>query len=82
MIPIDYLCRKGRASVRVLAYRPFNEPMPDDCFRVVVQAMQSGKPIAEDPLHVENCHALDLARELHLMRNEGWETVANRAMLA
>jgi hypothetical protein len=80
-MPIDYLCTKGRAKVRILAYRPANEPLPDDFLRVVIQAVQSGKPIAEDPLHVENCHGLDLARELHLMRNEGWEIVANKAMV-
>lgn len=80
-MPIDYRCTRGRAVVRVLAYHPANEPMPDDCLHVVIQAMNGKEPIAEDPLHVEDCRVLDLARELHLMRNEGWETVANRAML-
>jgi hypothetical protein len=81
-MPIDYLCTKGRAKVRVLAYRPTNDPLPDDFLRVVIQAMEPGGPIAEDPLHAENCHGLNLARELHLMRNEGWEIVANKAMTA
>jgi hypothetical protein len=80
-MPIDYLCTKGRAKVRVLAYRPTNEPLPDDFLRVVIQAMEPSGPIAEDPLHVENCHELNLARELHLMRNEGWEIVANKDMV-
>ena len=78
---IDYLCTKGRASARVLAYKPFNEPMPDDHLRVVIQAMEGGTPIAEDPLHVEVAPVLFLARELHLMRNEGWEIVVSKAML-
>lgn len=78
---IDYKCTKGRCSVRFLAYRPSNEPMPDGNLRVVVQAVENGAPIAEDPLHVENTEPIYLARELHLMRNEGWEIVANKAML-
>ena len=71
---IEYLCHKGKATVRILAYKPYAEPMPDDCLRVVIQAMENGQPIAEDPLHEENAPILFLARELHLMRDEGWET--------
>lgn len=78
MKPIDYLCKKGGATVRVVAYWPQN----GEGFKAVIQAVDSKGPIAEDPLYVEYCEVLDLARELHLMRNEGWAIEPSKAMLA
>lgn len=77
---IAYLATKGRATVRILAYRPRLAAIPEDHLKVVIQATDHGQPIAEDPLVEETATPLDLARELHLMRNEGremeWESAA------
>lgn len=70
---IAYRAHKGRATVRIVAYRPALTPLPGDNLKVVIQAVDHGVPIAEDPLIEEAATPLDLARELHLMRNEGWE---------
>lgn len=70
---IAYRATKGRATVRIMAYRPSLDPIPDDHLRVVIQAVAHGHPIAEDPLHVETAPILCLAREIHLMRCEGWD---------
>lgn len=71
---IAYRATKGRATVRLIAYRPELMPLPEGHLRVVIQAVEYGRPIAEDPIHVEIVPVLCLARELHLMRCEGWET--------
>lgn len=78
---IDYTCTKGRAIVRCIAYRPFNRPMPEGSLKVVFQAIDNGEVVAEDPLFEDVATELELARELHLLRNEGWEIMANPAML-
>lgn len=41
--------------------------------RVVLQSVEHGRPIAEDPLHVEITTPLFLAREIHQARMEGWD---------
>ena len=79
---LDYIASRGRVRVRILAYRPKLQDIPDGHLKVVIQAMEDQTPIAEDPLHSEIASTLDLAREFHLMRNEGWEIVASKAMLA
>ncbi len=73
MSALAYRARKDRIDLRIVAYRPKHEPMPEGHLKVVVQAVQDGQPVAEDPLHVEAMAPLDLARALHLSRNEGWD---------
>lgn len=73
MNALAYRLRRNRVHLRLVAYHPSLEPLPDDQLRVVVQVVKNGRPIAEDPLHVENTTALFLAREIHMARNEGWE---------
>ena len=70
---LAYSARRGRIHLRLVAYHPSMEPMPDDHLRVVVQVVEKGRPVAEDPIHTENMLALALARALHLSRNDGWE---------
>ncbi len=73
MTPLAYRLRRNRVHLRLVAYRPSLEPVPEGQLRVVLQVVDHGRPVAEDPLHVENTTPLLLARELHLARNEGWE---------
>ena len=73
MTALSYLATKGRVTLRLVAYQPKLEPVPEGCLRVVVQVVEHGQPIAEDPVHVENMPVLDLARALHLSRFDGWE---------
>lgn len=73
MTALSYLATKGRVTLRLVAYQPKLEPVPEGCLRVVVQVVEGGQPIAEDPLHVEAMTPLDLARALHISRFEGWE---------
>ena len=75
MAALSYRSTKGRVTLRLVAYRPQLEPVPEGCLRVVVQAVEHGQPIAEDPIHVENMLPLDLARALHISRFDGWELV-------
>lgn len=77
---LDYTARKGRAKVRIIAYKPKLQDVPQDSLKVVIQATENGEPIAEDPLYSDVASVLDLAREMHLMRNEGWEFTPNKAM--
>ena len=70
---IAYRARRGRVTVRIVAYRPSLAPVPEDHLKVIIQAVDHGQPIAEDPLVEETASPLALARELHLMRCEGWE---------
>ena len=68
-----YLATNGRVKLRVLAYRPELDPMPKDHLRIVVQAVEHGQPIAEDPICIESMATLDFARWLHNSRNDGWD---------
>lgn len=79
---LDYTASKGRANVRIIAYRPKLQDVPEDSLKVVIQAVDGNEPIAEDPLYSDVAPILDLAREMHLMRNEGWEFTANKGMTA
>ena len=73
MTALSYRATKGRVTLRLVAYQPKLEPVPEGCLRVVVQVVEGGQPIAEDPIHVENMLPLDLARALHFSRFDGWE---------
>lgn len=73
MTALAYRARKGRIDLRLVAYRPALEPLPEGHLRVVVQAVERGKPIAEDPLHTENMGPLELAKALHISRFDGWD---------
>lgn len=70
---LAYSARRGRIHLRLVAYTPSMEPMPEDHMQVVVQVVEHGRPIAEDPIHTEQMPVLELARALHISRNEGWE---------
>lgn len=73
MTPLTYSARRGRVHLRLVAYEPAHEPVPEGTLRVVVQAVDRGRPIAEDPLHTENMTPLDLAGALHISRFDGWD---------
>jgi hypothetical protein len=73
MTAIAYSAKRDRIHLRVVAYHPSMEPMPDDHLRVVVQVVEHGRPIAVDPIHTEQMSALEFARAMHISRNEGWE---------
>lgn len=65
--------RRGKVHLRLVAYHPSLEPMPEDQLRVVVQVVDHGRPIAEDPLHIETMPTLALAQAIHQSRLEGWD---------
>lgn len=73
MSALAYRLQRNRVHLRLVAYRPAMEPLPEDQLRVVLQVVDHGRPIAEDPLHIENTTPLLLAHELHMARNEGWD---------
>ena len=72
MSALAYRATLGRIQLRIVAYRPKLDPVPPDHLRVVVQAVEDGHPLAEDPLHIETMPILALARALHISRFEGW----------
>lgn len=78
---IDYICTKGRARVRVLAYRPEHAEYPEGEIKAVFQAMEGEEPIADSPVLEEVTTPLYLAKELSLMRGEGWEINPSKRML-
>ena len=65
--------RRNQIHLRLVAYHPSLYPMPDDHLRVVVQVVSHGRPIAEDPIHIESMPTLQLARVIHQSRMEGWD---------
>lgn len=69
---IAYQARRGRIHLRVLAYIPARYERTD-LLKVVLQVMEAGRPIAEDPIHTEWMTALDLAVALSISRAEGWD---------
>lgn len=73
MSALAYHARRNRVHLRLVAYTPSHEPVPEGHLKVVVQAVERGRPIAEDPLHIEAMTPLGLARAIHLSRNEGWD---------
>lgn len=73
MTALAYRARRNQVDLRLVAYRPSLEPLPEGHLRVVVQVVHHGRPIAEDPLHIEIMAPLDLARALHISRFDGWD---------
>jgi hypothetical protein len=73
MNALAYRARLNRIDLRLVAYRPAHEPMPDDHLRLVVQVVERGRPIAEDPLLTQEVSTLDLAWFIHNSRMEGWD---------
>lgn len=70
-MPIAYRATLGRVNLRIVAYH--HPPMPDNHLKVVVQVVDGPILLAEDPIHTETMHELDLARALHLSLCEGWD---------
>lgn len=73
MSALAYSARRNRIHLRLVAYAPAHEPIPEGHLKVVVQAVNHGRPVAEDPLHIEAMTPLGLAHALHISRNEGWD---------
>lgn len=73
MSSLSYHARRGNIHLRVVAYQPLHEPMPEDHVRVVVQVVDRNRPIAEDPIHVENMPIHSLYQALDTSRAEGWD---------
>lgn len=69
---IDLSCTRGAVRLRLLAYTPAKEPVPEGSARAVVQAVTGGLPIAEDPLHIEIIPETELLQGLEISRAEGW----------
>lgn len=70
---LSYSARRGRIHLRLVAYHPSLEPIPEDHLKVVVQAVEKGRPIAEDPIAEGVLPRMELARYLHESRNDGWD---------
>ena len=69
--PIAYHARKDRIHLRIVAQHLKSEPGDD--LKVVVQAVEHGRPIAEDPLHTERMTPLGLVAALSISMAEGWD---------
>jgi hypothetical protein len=69
----SYFARLGRIQVRLVAYRPSLEPLPEGHIRVVVQSVQDGEPIVEDPICTVECPTQEFEQGLAISRLEGWE---------
>lgn len=69
----EYLAQMGRIRIRLVAYRPMKEPLPEGYIRVVVQAVDAGEPIVEDPVYTENLPRDLFESGLNLSRQEGWD---------
>lgn len=65
--------RWPKVELRLLAYRPQMAEYPSDMVKVVVQACEAGRPIAESPLAEEPMTLLRLCKMLHDDQNDGWE---------
>lgn len=69
----DLHCRQGAVHLRLLAYLPEREPVPEGCLRAVVQVVaDDGRPIAEDPIHTEVLPETELRQGLALSQRDGW----------
>lgn len=71
--PIAFLACVGNIKLRLVAYRPVREPLPEGHIRVVVQAIEGSEPITEDPVHTENLPSEDFEAGLSISRREGWD---------
>ena len=69
---IDLLCTRHGVHLRLLAYVPAREPVPEGCLRAVLQVVVDGAPIAEDPLLIEILPATELSHCIEISRSEGW----------
>lgn len=65
--------RWPRVQLRLLAYRPKASALPRDVVKVVLQACEDWRPIAESPIAEENMTLLDLCSMLHRDMLDGWE---------
>lgn len=73
MNAIELRARRNRVHLRLVAYRPSLEPLPEGHLRVVVQVVDRGRPVAEDPLCIGALSPLGLASYIHQSRMDGWE---------
>lgn len=73
MNALAYRARRNQVDLRILAYRPSLEPLPEGHLRVVVQVVDHGRPIAEDPILVFTEPALHLDDFISSSRAEGWD---------
>ena len=68
---ISLRAQKDRFDLRLLAYTPKHEPVPEGTMKVSVQVIDHGHLIPE-PIHTEAMTSLELAQVVHLSRMEGW----------
>lgn len=68
-----YRATMGDKVLRIHAYHPKLEPIPERHLKVSVQAVIDGIPNAEKPLHVEHMLPSDLANALWISQAQGWE---------
>lgn len=73
MTALSYRARRNQVDLRLVVYKPAHEPVPEGHMKVVVQVVERGRPIAEDPIHTETMPELDLARAIHISRFDGWD---------
>lgn len=69
----EFSARRGRVHLRMVAYAPVYEPVPEGHLRVVVQVVEGGEPITEDPIHVEVLPESEFNQALEKSAREGWE---------
>jgi len=69
----EFSARKAGIHLRMVAYTPAYEPVPDGHLRVVVQVVVDGEPITEDPLHIEVMPEGDFDQALQVSTQEGWD---------
>ena len=73
---IAYRCTNPRwpkVELRLLAYRPTHSNLNHDQVKVVLQSVDHGQPIAEDPIATEVMTVMDLCQILHRDLCDGWE---------
>lgn len=68
---LAYHARKGRIHLRIVAQHIQDDP--GDALKVVVQAVDRGRPIVGSPIHTERMAPLDLAAALSISRAQGWD---------
>lgn len=69
---ISLRAQKDRFDLRLLAYTPVHEPVPEGCMKVVYQVFDNGTLIPE-PFYQEARTNLELADLISQSRWEGWE---------
>ncbi len=68
----EFSARKAGLHLRMVAYKPTYEPVPDGHLRVVVQVVVDGEPITEDPVHIEVMPETDFNQALAVSMSDGW----------